>query len=129
MVTLHFIPYTEIEQLSSVGRIRKLLNVAKQNKIVLLQGRLKREEETELIKTTMEEINKEFRGIELAVINPAQASLEGFSKFKNSVISLVMGDRQGLTIIGPANVVKAISKNPDKIELYTSRNDVKKQRR
>lgn len=129
MVTLQFVPYTEIEQLSSVGRIRKLLNVAKQNKIVLLQGRLKKEEETELIKTTMEEINKEFRGIELAVINPAQASLEGFSKFKNSVISLVMGDRQGLTIIGPANVVKAISKNPDKIELYTSRNDVKKQRR
>jgi hypothetical protein len=82
MVTLHFVPYTEIEQMSSVGRIRKLLNIAKQNKIVLLQGRLKREEETELIKTTMEEINKEFRGIELAVINPLQSSLAGFSKFK-----------------------------------------------
>ncbi|MBI4142209.1 DUF2073 domain-containing protein [Candidatus Woesearchaeota archaeon] len=126
MVTLHFVPYTEIEQLSSVGRIRKLLNVAKQNKIVLLQGRLKREEETELIKTTMEEINKEFRGIELAVINPSQSSVEGFAKFKNSMISFVLGDRQGLTIIGPANVVKAISKNPDKIELYTSKKDVKK---
>jgi len=128
MVTLHFVPYTEIEQLSSVGRIRKLLNVAKQNKIVLLQGRLKREEETELIKTTMEEINKEFRGIELAVINPTQASLDGFAKVKNSLMSFVLGDRQGLTIIGPANVVKAISKNPDKIELYTSKNDTKKRR-
>ncbi|MBI4140570.1 DUF2073 domain-containing protein [Candidatus Woesearchaeota archaeon] len=128
MVTLHFVPYTEIEQLSSVGRIRKLLNVAKQNKIVLLQGRLKREEETELIKTTMEEINKEFRGIELAVINPTQASFDGFAKVKNSLMSFVLGDRQGLTIIGPANVVKAISKNPDKIELFTSKNDVKKRR-
>ena len=128
MVTLHFVPYTEIESLSSLGRIRKLLNAAKQNKIVLLQGRLKKEEETELIKTTMEEINKEFRGIELAVINPTQAALEGFSKFKNDLLSFVLGDRQGLTIIGPANVVKAISKDPDKIELYTSERGIKKKR-
>ncbi len=128
MVTLQFIPYTEIESLSSIGRIKKLLTIAKQNKIVLLQGRLKREEETELIKTTMEEINKEFRGIELAVINPAQASLEGFNKFKNDVFSFVLGDRQGLTIIGPANVVKAISKDPDKIELFTSERIIKKKR-
>ncbi len=58
MVTLQFVPYTEIESLSSVGRIRKLLNIAKQDKIVLLQGRLRKEEETELIKATMEEPNK-----------------------------------------------------------------------
>lgn len=128
MVTLQFVPYTEIESMSSLGRIRKLLNIAKQNKIVLLQGRLKKEEETELIKTTMEEINKEFRGIELAVINPSQASLEGFNKFKNNVISFVLGDRQGLTIIGPANVVKAISKAPEKIELFTSERSGKKRR-
>ncbi len=76
----------------------------------------------------MEEINKEFRGIELAVINPSQASLEGFNKFKNNMISLFLGDRQGLTIIGPANVVKAISKDPDKIELYTSERTIKKKR-
>ena len=128
MVTLRFIPYTEIENMSSIGRIRKILNTAKQNKIVLLQGRLKKEEETELIKTTMEEINKEFRGIELAVINPNQASLEGFSKLKNDVIGFLLGDRQGLTIVGPANIVKAISKDPDKIELYTSEKNIKKKR-
>lgn len=120
MVTLHFMPYTEIEGLSSVGRIRKLLNIAKENKIVLLQGRLKQEEETELIKTTMEEINKEFKGIELAVIHPALSQLSGFQKLKNDLASAVLGDRQGLTIIGPASVVKAIKKDPNKIELLTS---------
>jgi len=120
MVTLHFMPYTEIESLSSVGRIRKLLTVAKENKIVLLQGRLKKEEETELIKTTMEEINKEFKGIELAVIHPALSSLSGFQKLKNDLLSGILGDRQGLTIIGPASVVKAIKKDPNKIELLTS---------
>jgi hypothetical protein len=120
MVTLQLLPYTEIEGLSSVGRIRKLLNIAKQDKIVLLQGRLRKEEETELIKVTMEEINKEFKGIELAVINPANNQLSGFQKLKNDMIGAVLGDRQGLTIIGPASVVKAIKKDPNKIELLTS---------
>ncbi|MEM4263835.1 MAG: DUF2073 domain-containing protein [Candidatus Woesearchaeota archaeon] len=128
MVTLQFIPYTEIEELTSVGRIRKLLNIAKQNKIVLLQGRLKKDEETELIKATMEEINKEFKGIELAVINPQEAEITGFQKFKNDFASLLLGDRSGLTIVGPASVVKAIKKDPNKIELLT-RESRKKRRK
>jgi len=120
MVTLQIIPYTEIEGLSSLGRIRKLLNIAKQDKIVLLQGRLAKDEEAELIKVTMEEINKEFSGIELAVIDPSQsASLSGFDKFKSDFVSLLLGNRVGFTIIGPANVVKSIKKNPNKIELFT----------
>ena len=45
MVTLQIVSYNEIEDLTSVGRIRKLLNIAKENKIALLQGRLKKEEE------------------------------------------------------------------------------------
>ena len=78
MITLQVVPFSEIQGLSSVGRIRKLLNIAKENKSVLLQGRLKKEEETELIKTTMEEINKDFKGIELAVIYPSIPGLGFF---------------------------------------------------
>ena len=118
MVTLQLVPYNEIETLSSVGRIRKLLNLAKENKIVLLQGRLKKEEEIELIKATMEEINKEFRGIELAVINPNINLNMGFvKKFKNNFASKLLGNRSGLTVIGPASVVKQMKKDPNKIEL------------
>lgn len=115
MVTLQFVPYREIQDLSSLGRIRKLLNIAKQNKIVLLQGRLKKAEEAELIKVTMEEINKEFKGIELAVIQPNKNN----SSFMGSLRSMILGDSDGLTIIGPATVVKSIKKNPKKIELLT----------
>ena len=127
MVTLSFIPYREIEGLSSVGRIRKLLNIAKENKIVLLQGRLKKEEETELIQATMEEINKDFKGIELAVIDPGAAEVAGLKKFKNAIFGMLLGDRQGMTIIGPASVVKEIKKDPNKIELFTQ--EAKKPRR
>ncbi len=120
MVTIQFVPYTEIEGLTGLGRIRKLLNIAKANKIVLLQGRLRKEEEAELIKTTMEEIDKKFKGIELAVINPSHSAKDGFQKLKYDLLNMVFGESQGITVIGPSNIVKKIKKDPNKIELLTS---------
>ncbi len=123
MLTLQIVPYSEINELSSLGRIRKLLNVAKENKIVLLQGRLTQEEETELIKITMEEINKDFKGIELAVIEQNKEHIHGIDVVREGIAKVLLGNRQGLTIIGPANIVKEIKKDPSKIELLTT--DVK----
>ena len=119
MLTLEFVPYSEIESLTSLGRIRKLLNIAKENKIVLLQGRLRKEEEAELIKITMEEINKDFKGIELSVIYPNKKEENFVKNLKRSFVNLMLGDRVGFTIIGPATVVKEIKKNPDQIQLLT----------
>ena len=117
MLTLQFVPYGEIKSLTSVGRIRKLLNLAKENKIVLLEGRLAKEEEAELIKTTMEEINKNFRGIELAVVNTNLDNGDPFSKLKSSFVSALLGDKQGFTIIGPAKVIKSIKRDPNKLQI------------
>ncbi len=117
MLKLQVIPYSEIENLSSVGRIRKLLNMAKENKVVFLEGRLKREEEAELIKATMEEINREFKGIELAVLDPVKKKDDMFKKLKTNVLNALVGNRLGLTIVGPASLVKEIKKDPSKIEL------------
>ena len=119
MLTLQFVPYTEIEYLSSVGRIRKLLNITKENRIVLLQGRLRKDEETELIKATMEEIDKDFKGIELSVIYPDKKENDLFRKIKRNFVNMMLGNRQGLTIIGPASIVREIKKDPDKIQLFT----------
>jgi len=125
MLTLQIVPYAEISGLSSIGRIRKLLNVAKENKIVLLQGRLTKDEEAELIKTTMEEINKDFKGVELAVIEPEPEN--GLGALRQNVANVLLGNRQGLTVIGPANIVKEIKKDPKKIELLTK--DVKSKKK
>jgi len=130
MVTLRILPYTEIEHLSSLSRIRKILNIAKENKIVLMQGRLRKEEEAELIKTTMEEIDRNFKGIELAVIYPKTQKDTGvFSNIKNNIVNTLLGDRQGLTIVGPASIVKQIKKDPKKIELLTKEKSKSKKRR
>jgi len=132
MLTFQIIPYGEISGLSSVGRIRKLLTLAKQDKIVLLQGRLDKEEEAELIKATMEEINKEFKGIELAVMDSLDnGALNGFDRLKGGVANMLLGNRGGLTLVGPANVVKKVKKNPKKLQfmIEESKKRTRKKRR
>ena len=120
MLTLQYIPFHEMENLSSERRIAKLLAIVKKNKIVLMQGRLKATEETSLIEKTMEEVNKEFKGIELCTVYPTLDRRGNISKqLKQAVAKMLMGDRDGLTIIGPATIVKEIKRNPDKIELLT----------
>lgn len=119
MLTLQFIPYHDIEHLSSTQKILRLLKIAKENKIVLLEGRLKKQEETDLIKITMEEIDDRFKGIELAVISPEKKDTIWYEKIRRNFISFVLGDREGFTIIGPASIVKEIRKDPNKIQLFT----------
>ncbi len=130
MVTFQFVPYHEIENFSSAKRINKLLTIVKENKIVVMEGRLKKEEEADLIEITMEEISPKFKGVELSVINPDKDKQDTMQKLKSTFANLLLGDRQGLTIIGPASIVKKIEQNPDKIELFTNDNgNGSKQRR
>jgi len=121
--SMQFIPYSEIKDLGSSERIRKILEIVLGNNILILQGRLRSEEEARLIEDTMAMIDhvKDFRGIELAVIsgNGNESILE---KFKNSILNAISGgDFGAITIIGPATIVKEIKRNPKKIELLLSK--------
>ena len=119
MVTFQFVPYQDIEKLGSAMRVNKLLNIVKTERIVLMEGRLKKQEETDLIEITMQEISPKFKGIELSVVYPDKKKQDTMQKLKGAFASALLGDRQGMTIIGPASVVKKIERNPNKIELYT----------
>jgi hypothetical protein len=118
-LTLQFVPYNDIASIGSARRVKKLIDIVKQNKIVLLEGRLKKEEETDLIEIAMEEINNKFKGIELAVINPENKDHGLFKGMRSGFLNIMLGDRQGFTVIGPATIIKEIKKDPDKIELFT----------
>ncbi|MDO8628583.1 MAG: DUF2073 domain-containing protein [Nanoarchaeota archaeon] len=119
MLTLQFVPYSEIERLDSNGRIKKLLGIVKEEKIVLMQGRLKPEEETGLIQKTMEAVGKSFTGIEICTIYPEEVNADLFGRLKKEFYKVLIGDREGITIIGPASLVKEIRKDPNKIQLFT----------
>ncbi|MBI4150079.1 DUF2073 domain-containing protein [Candidatus Woesearchaeota archaeon] len=116
-LTLQFVPHNEIESLSSLGRIKKLLHLVKEDKIILLEGRLKREEETELIKATMEQIDEEFRGVEIGVFYSDQNYGDILKKIRATFVNMLMGDRIGLTVIGPASIIKEIKRDPSRFQL------------
>jgi len=119
MLTLQFIPYHEIQDLDSSKRIQKIMKAVKMNKIVLMEGRLKTHEEAQLIRKTMEEISDEFKGIELSVIDNSSKDVKFIRKLKDIFVNMLLGERHGLTIIGPAKIVKEIKQDPDKIQLLT----------
>lgn len=121
--TIQFLPYSEIKDLDSNSRIRKILNIILGNNILILQGKLRPEEETRLIGDTMAMIDhvKNFKGIELAVIG-GNGNESIFDRFKKNVANAIAGgDLGAITIIGPATIVKEIKKNPKKIELLLNK--------
>ena len=126
MLTLQFIPYADMEDLGSARRVKKILDLVKENKIVLLEGRLKNEEEADLIAITMEEVGDKFKGIELAVINPDSKDKNFLRSFRDGIANALLGDRKGFTVIGPASIVKEIKKDPDKIQLFTAERKVRR---
>ncbi len=119
MLTLQFVPYAEIEGLTLAQKIKRLIDIVREDKIVVLEGRLKKQEEADLIKMTMEAIDEKFRGVEISVIYPSSRTSDVVKKMKAGLANVLLGDRQGLTVIGPATIVKDIRKDPDKIQLLT----------
>ena len=121
-LTLQFIPFSEIEKLDSTGRIRKLLEIVLKNKIIVIQGRLKPEEETRLIGDTMVMVGKVkgFRGIELAVVSPNAKERDFMSKVKHGIANALVGQTDSLTIIGPAAIIKDMKRDPRKLEVMMS---------
>ena len=117
--SIHFLPYSEIRNLNSDERIKKILGIILGNNILILQGKLSSDEETRLIGDTMAMIGHvaNFKGIELAVISENGKS-GFFEKIgKGLANALSGGDLGAVTIIGPATIVKDIKRNPKKIEL------------
>ena len=118
MLTLQFIPNTELAHLTSENKIKKLLTLVKTNRILLVEGRLDTDEETKLIEKTMEQITREFKGIEICTVYPQNKNMQFLDKLKSG-LSRALGHKGGLTIIGPATIVKEIKRDPTKIELLT----------
>ncbi|MBT3395102.1 DUF2073 domain-containing protein [archaeon] len=127
MITFQYIPYREHSGLETEAKLNRIIDVVMDERIVLLEGRLRPDEEAQLIEKTMEVITKKFKGISFCTINPNQTQRKNgkkkedpFStKLKDGFYKILMGRREGLTIIGPATIIKEIRKDPSKIELLT----------
>ncbi|HLC32162.1 MAG TPA: DUF2073 domain-containing protein [Candidatus Nanoarchaeia archaeon] len=118
-LSLHVMPFSEVKGMSISERVRKILSLIMGNKIIILHGRLRPEEEARLIEDTMVMVDhvKNFKGIELAVIEPDMRKENFMVKMKHELARRLIGDSATITVVGPASVIKEIKKDPKKLEL------------
>jgi hypothetical protein len=112
-------PHSEIEGLDSTARIKKLLELVLKGKIIIIQGRLKADEETRLIEDTMIMVGqiKGFKGIELAVIASNSKEKSILDRMRHNLATMLVGDTEAITIVGPASIIKEMKKDPKKLEI------------
>jgi hypothetical protein len=117
MLTIQYIPYQQIASLSSIERVQTILSLLKNGKVVIIDGRLNSSDEALLIRETMSLIDDEFNGVEVGVMRD-NIEKDWLSKIKHGIAKALIGDRNGMTLIGPAKIISELRQHPENIELY-----------
>ena len=116
MLTLQFIPGYELKGMDIKKKIRKILGLVRKDRILVIEGRLTNDEEVLLIQRTMEEISRDFKGVEICSVD-YRGNKTIQQRIRENIASWILGNNEGFSIIGPASIVREIKRNPDKIEL------------
>ncbi len=115
-IKIKFYPYEKLKQ----DGTKDILIDLKKNTIIMIDAKLKPEEEAKLIQETMENISSRFSGIELDSLD-LTASDENdtvIKKLKAQILEFITGKKRGLTLIGPADIIKKIEKKPGDMLLH-----------
>ena len=124
MLNIQYLPFRQIESLSSSQRVNTILSIIKNGRVVIIDGRLRTVDEASLIRETMSSINDDFNGVEIAVLHDHKK--HGIiSKLKHGISRMLIGDRGGVTIIGPAKIISELRQNPENVELHFSKDFLK----
>jgi hypothetical protein len=105
-IQIDMISQEHMREMTTMEKIRFILDEVQKGKIVILESGLSPDEEAKLIETTMLEIaTGDFTGIEIESYPPSHEKSGVLGKiFKKT-------PRSRLTIIGPANKMKTIKKD------------------
>jgi hypothetical protein len=120
-LSLDFMQMDSLKTATMEERVNIILEKIKANKIIVFDSRFDPKEEAVLIKKTMENVNKTFPGIELCSLSSNDFKKEKglVDKVKNAILNLIMGGNRGITVIGPAKVIKQIKRDEQVISLLT----------
>ena len=116
-VRVDMISGARMEGLTSMEKIRLILDGVREGNIVILEEGLTPDEESKLIEVTMTEISPdEFNGIEIETYPRSETSDSGF-------LGRLMGreSTSALTVIGPANQIETLHKDENLISALISR--------
>ena len=117
-VRVDLISGARMDGLTSMEKIRLILDGVREGNIVILEEGLDPEEESKLIEVTMTEISPDdFSGIEIETYPKSRAKESG-------LLDRLMGKEtptQKLTVIGPANQLETLHKDENLISTLVSR--------
>jgi hypothetical protein len=115
---IKFVPYEKYR----VSGFKAVLKDLKKDTIVLIDAKLPADEEAKIIEETMKRINgksSSFTGIELSSLDFNNNKGITIDRIKNVLVQTIIGKKRGMTIIGPAKIVRKIEKNPQELLLFT----------
>lgn len=116
-VRIDMISGARMEGLTSMEKIRLILDGVRDGNIVILEEGLSPDEESKLIEVTMTEISPDdFTGIEIETYPKPESGNQSF-------LDRLMGreSTQKLTVIGPANRIETLHKDENLISTLVSR--------
>lgn len=116
-VRLDIVSENRLSSMTAMEKIRLILDSVRRGKIIVLERGLTPEEEAKLIEVTMAEITPdEFIGIEIESYPYKQKNVGFFGK----IFGKASSTHPRLTVIGPANQLKAVKKDDDFISAIVS---------
>jgi hypothetical protein len=106
---IHLISHETVERMGTEEKIRFILDEVEAGKVLVLERGLTPQEEAKLIEQTMREVDPDnFIGIEMQSY--------GMDRGKNLLQRVAMGGpRPRMAVIGPASLLKLVSKDNEKI--------------
>ena len=106
---IHLISHETVEKMGAEEKIRFILDEVEAGKVLVLERGLTPQEEAKLIEQTMREIDPDnFIGIEMQSY--------GMDRGKNLLQRVAMGGaRPRMAVIGPASLLRLVSKDNQKI--------------
>ncbi len=116
-VQIDLISGERMDGMTSMEKIRMILDGVRDGNIVVLEEGLSPDEESRLIEVTMTEISPdEFNGIEIETYPKSEAA-------DASLLDRLMGSEstKKLTVIGPANQIETLHKDETLISALVSR--------
>jgi hypothetical protein len=126
-IKMDFISSSMLNGKTGKRKINFILSKVKNGSILVMNGVLKPEEEMNLIKETMRRVDDGFPGIEVCSIKKQAKGWNQFfdvlsertEKVQDYIWRNITGKsvktnlKTGLTLVGPAKIIKGIKKNPD----------------
>ncbi|MFQ3275488.1 MAG: hypothetical protein ACI9LV_000691 [Candidatus Nanohaloarchaea archaeon] len=113
-VTIEFLSKEKLNSVEFEEKLELVLEKVKDNAVLVLEESWAPGEKRELIKTSMEEVDDDFPGVEFMGLNSENTRLE---KARNFVYDKFLNEdyRRGITIVGNSRVMEKIKEEKDTV--------------